>query len=218
VIAGDDGVIADRLSVALGRTDAGREMLEKTVQIPLSIPRANPDQLRAHFLRRLKATLDPSAISVRPDAEARFSEMYLQGLQPRLKTPRTAKRFINALAFALSMLKSRVNTVDLIVVEGIRLLYPNLYRSMRENRDDFLWYRISRDGPDADNRANELLHQSGAGLKIAEQEAVQFLVRSLFPAFDRSRYPSRGDIERWSDDKRICSPEHFDRFFDYDSA
>lgn len=218
VMAGDDAVIAGTLSVALSRVDAGRELLEKVIQVPLSIPKADSDLLRDFFLRRLKATLDPSAISVRPDAEARFSEMFLQGLQPRLKTPRTAKRLINALGFALELLKSRVNTVDLIVIEGIRLLYPNLHRSIRENRDDFLWYRISRDGPDADNRASELLHQSSAGLKLVEQEAVQFLVRSLFPAFDRSRYPSRGDIERWSDDKRICSPEHFDRFFDYRNA
>ncbi len=215
VLAGDNHLMADTLSRAVGRPEAGREFLDKAIQIPLGVPKADPDLLREYFLRRLKDALDPSAVSVRADAEARFSEMFLQGLQIRIKTPRTAKRYVNALAFALGMLKARVNTVDLIVLEGIRLLYPSLYRHLRENRDDFLWYRISRDGPDADNRATELLQLSSAGLSLAEAEAVQFLVKALFPAFDRSRYPSRGDIERWSDDKRVCSPEHFDRFFDY---
>ena len=48
------------------------------------------------------------------------------------------KRYGNALFFALPSLKGEVNTVDLMLIEGIRVFYPQVYSLIQENKDCFL--------------------------------------------------------------------------------
>lgn len=220
VLAFDEQVVTAALGAtfAPANAEAGRQLLEKAIQVPLHLPKVDPDSLREYLMRLLASTLDPALFAEQPAVRERLEDLYIRGLQVRLHTPRMAKRYVNVLSFSLGLLGSEINNVDLMVIEGVRLFYPALYEVIRTHRDDFVWYRITHDGPEADNRMNEMIHRAQAGLSSAEQEAVSFLVRMLFPTFDRSRYPSREDVARWAAEKRVASPEYFDRFFDYASS
>ena len=67
-----------------------------------------------------------------------FGRHFVDGLEPRLTTPRLGKLYANALTFALPLLKGEVDIVDLMLIEGIRIFYPNLYAEIRGNPDLFL--------------------------------------------------------------------------------
>lgn len=60
-----------------------------------------------------------------------------KGSMNRMTTPRVAKRFGNALTFALPILVGETDAVDLILIEGIRIFYPELHAAIRENADAF---------------------------------------------------------------------------------
>ena len=51
----------------------------------------------------------------------------------RLTTPRQAIRYVNALEFALPMLKGMVNPFEQMIVEGLRVLFPELYAMLRDD-------------------------------------------------------------------------------------
>ena len=65
--------------------------------------------------------------SIYPDDATEFSINFLMGLAPRLRTPRMAKRYGNALQFSLGILQGEIRYIDLMMIEGIRTLYPQFY-------------------------------------------------------------------------------------------
>ena len=66
-----------------------------------------------------------------------FAKMAHSCLARRLTTPRQAIRFGNALRFALPMMKGEVNVLDQMGIEGLRVLYPELYAAIRDNKELF---------------------------------------------------------------------------------
>jgi hypothetical protein len=64
-----------------------------------------------------------------------FLEHFTYYLPRRLHTPRMCKRYVNAIAFALVLSAGELNTVDHLVVEGLRLCYPALYEFTLDHRE-----------------------------------------------------------------------------------
>lgn len=54
------------------------------------------------------------------------------GFSARLRTPRQAIRYGAAMDFSLPMLAGEVNPVQQMIIEGLRLLYPELYAMLRD--------------------------------------------------------------------------------------
>jgi hypothetical protein len=72
-----------------------------------------------------------------PDAAA-FVSAFDRAVGPRLTTPRAAKRYGNALLFALPMIGGEVHPVDLMLVEAMRISYPRLYEWVRSHEQEVL--------------------------------------------------------------------------------
>nr|BFE91587.1 hypothetical protein GCM10020185_21230 [Pseudomonas brassicacearum subsp. brassicacearum] len=83
-----------------------------------------------HALNQAGIVLDQRQVDV-------FCRHFVDGLEPKLETPRVAKLYTNALMFALPLVKGEVNIAEFMLVEGLRVLYPKLHTAIRDNADLF---------------------------------------------------------------------------------
>jgi len=218
VLAFDNRMVAAALreKYVAAESDAGESFLDKIIQVPLHLPKADTIALRKLCFEGVDQAVRTSSISLTQEQVDRFVNHFIQGLEIRLQTPRIAKRYSNALSFALPILKDEVDSIDLMLIEGIRVFYPKLYTTIRENRELFLGsssdYLHRND--DAEKNKQAILPSALAGLTTKESEAAKSLLSELFPRFGRMRYGSDWE-EQWAKQKRLTSKYYFDRFFSY---
>jgi hypothetical protein len=221
VLAFDDVAVAKSLGERYGAGDeaSGRAFLEKVIQVPLKLPVAMKEDLRSLCFQQVDLALSAAGIELSRQEVGEFVSGFDRGVSIRLDTPRAAKRYGNGLMFALPMLKGEVNTVDLLLLEALRAFYPALYDSIRDHCDEFdgkteLWGM----GHEQESRAATLLKSLIDKFEAEEAKAAQALVSTLFPrmraAFGGASY-GNGFAERWTKQKRVCSPEYCPRYFLY---
>lgn len=186
--------------------------------MPLHLPPADENSLRQLALEGVDNALAQAGIKLtQPQIDA-FVRYFDDALLPRLETPRRAKLFSNALMFALPILKGEVNPVDLMLIEGIRVIYPNLYTAIRENPALFL--RGERDDGGATrrgtpNRIDELIERAIPESTPDERERViSRLLAPLFPRIGSMIYGGEWD-KIWEAEQKVSSSQYFKRYFTY---
>jgi hypothetical protein len=220
VLAFDEEVVSASLGERYGSggQEAGRAFLEKIIQVPLHLPPADNVSLRQLAFEGAERALLEAEISLEQGRVDAFVRHFVDGLEPRLQTPRLAKLYANALGFALPLLKGEVDIVDLMLIEGIRVFYPKLYEAIRDQPDLFL----RAPGRRRQLRVEEqplplevLLEKALPGMLREDWETVRDrLLERLFPRIGNMEYG--GDWERiWAAQQRICSAQYFPRFFTY---
>ncbi|MDN3577072.1 P-loop NTPase fold protein [Chitinimonas viridis] len=220
VLAFDDEVVAAALGERYGSggQQAGRAFLEKIIQVPLHLPPADTASLRILTFEGVEAALSMAGIELKKAQADAFARHFVDGLEPRLSTPRAAKLYTNALMFALPLLKGEVNVMNLMLIEGIRILYPALYAAIRDNPSIFLESQ-------RENRSDafkseptpfdELVAKALPSLTSAEREIVKDrLLYPLFPRTGRMQYGGEWD-NIWSREQSICVARYFKRYFAY---
>lgn len=219
VLAFDDEVVAAALGERYGDggQQAGRAFLEKIIQVPLHLPPVDEVALRQVAFEGVQAAVDMAGIQVpQPDVDA-FMRHFVDGLERKLTTPRVAKLYTNALMFALPLLKGEVNTMNLMLIEGIRVLYPALYAAIRDNPSIFL---IGREralhGLElARNRLDEVVDAALPECTPGDREAIRTgLLKPLFPRTGNTIYDHKWDTV-WAREQKICSEPYFKRYFTY---
>ncbi len=222
VLAFDDEMVAAALGEKYGQGDvaAGRNFIEKIVQVPLHLPPADELPLRKLTFEGVDGALQLSAITLSQEQVDAFVRHFIDGIEPRLNTPRQAKLYTNALAFALPILKGEVHPVDHMLIEGIRIFYPKLYANIRDNPEYFL-----KDGGGNGQaqvafrqRAKTLIDEGLAGLGVDKDIVRRRLLEVLFPrlqgVFGNVRWGHEWDA-RWNREQRISSEDYFKRYFSY---
>jgi hypothetical protein len=222
VLAFDDEMVAASLGERYGGggTESGRAFLEKIVQVPLHLPPPDQLALRRLTLQGVDEALRTSGISLTEGQVEAFVRHFVDGLEPKLSTPRHAKLYANGLLFALPILKGEVHPVDHMLIEGIRIFYPNLYEAIRGNPEFFLngGREVMRDD-EYKQRVKQLVERALEADGIADKEtARRRLLEVLFPRlkgiFGNTTYGPDWD-GRWEREQRICAEEYFHRYFRY---
>jgi len=220
VLSFDDEMVASSIGerYAHGGYEAGRNYLAKIIQVPLHLPPPDAMQLRQMVFDGIAAALRHSGIELgQGDAEA-FAHHFVAGLEPRLGTPRHAKLYVNAVTFALPLLKEEAHPVDLLLMEGLRVFCPKLYLAIRNNADLFLGGGRDSDQntESAQRRRIADLIGEAAGDVTAEQNASlrRDLLEALFPRLRTPRYGQEWEPQ-WAREQRICSQQYFQRYFTY---
>jgi predicted KAP-like P-loop ATPase len=163
----------------------------------------------------VEATLKLTGITLTEDQSGAFSRHFVDGINPRLETPRQSKLYVNALTFALPLLKGEVHPVDLLLIEGIRIFYPKLYITIRDNPDHFLQRHRGIANDAQRDRAVATINDGLEGSRIQDKEQVRkLLLEMLFPRLKSVSYGPEWD-KRWAREQRICSDEYFKRYFSY---
>ena len=216
VLAFDDKMVAAALKekYATDKGDSGLKFIEKIVQVPLHLPPAYKEPLLKAIFAEIQKTLDAEKIQLIEKDVSSIAYEFQTSLGYALRTPRQVKRYANAIMFAVPVLKEEVSIKDLLLIEAIRVFFPEVYELIRDNHDAFL-LRESTLGNRAKDRV-AILSQITKGVEGEErQRTLKHLVAQLFPrAEGQGSYGD--DWEKiWAEEKRICSRAYFRRYFTY---
>jgi hypothetical protein len=221
VLAFDEEVVEHALHPQYGK--ASRQFLEKIIQVPLHLPRVDTFVLRRFAFAGVDDALRIAEVHLPDDEVRRFLTVFDAGFLRRLTTPRMARRYANAITFALPILKDEVNLVDLMLIEAVRLFYPRLYSSMRTDRDLYVWSiadHMQKTDEDFTEKKRRKILQAVAELPETDREGALSVVQALFPLNARllsARPVAVADSahDRWDAEKRIAARDYFDRYFGY---
>jgi hypothetical protein len=223
VLAFDDEVVAASLGerYGAGGIEAGRQFLEKIIQVPLHLPDAESIDLRTICFEGVDGVLSQNGIKLPDDDAEAFVRHFSDGIMPALRTPRQAKRYINAITFAVPLLKEEVHVVDQLLIEALRSTYPRLYLKIRDNPDVFTGERVLAamgDGAKQKDEAKGVVESGLTDLTSGEREGAIDLLKALFPRlnaiFSGSTY-GRDWNKTWDAQRRITSADYFRRYFQY---
>jgi predicted KAP-like P-loop ATPase len=111
VLAFDDEMVAAAIGEKYGQggVEAGRSFLEKIIQVPLHLPPPDQMELRRMTFEGVNAALTLADITLSQEQVDAFVRHFDDGLLPQLETPRHAKLYVNALTFALPLLKGEAH-------------------------------------------------------------------------------------------------------------
>jgi hypothetical protein len=223
VLAFDKHVVSSALQERYGdhNIGTGKSFLEKIIQVPLELPLIDSEDLRNFCFKEIDQVLNFSNIELSEEDVRNYVSNFSIGLESFLKTPRQAKLYSNILTFSLPILKGEANIVDLMLIEGIRVLLPEVYALIRDNRDLFLKDSTSIIGYDnkkEKERKKELIDSALNEFTHEEKEQIIDLLCFLFPKFNsifrNISYGKESEI-KWAEKQRICSPQYFQRYFTY---
>jgi predicted KAP-like P-loop ATPase len=203
------------VSIALEKTysESGLNFLEKIVQVPLHLPKARQTDIFNDLLYPgVNALLESFEFALTSEEGRQITDSMSNGLKDRIGTPRMVKRYLNALNFALPILKDETDIHDVIMIEGLRVCYPDTYQYVFENRNLFI--------SGADLFISEEREKKEA--KIIEEylkekdESLNRLLESLFPRINESRNAMILDEEEErSQLQRVHQQHYFERYFTY---
>jgi hypothetical protein len=218
ILAFDNRMVAAALreNYVSAEIDAGDSFLDKIIQVPLHLPKADTIALRKLCFEGVDQAIRATQIPLTQDQINEFVRHFIDGLEVRLQTPRSAKRYSNALLFALPILKGEVNLIDLMLIEGVRVFYPRLYIFIRTNPNLFLnsSSEYSRHVVEDDKKKQERFSVAFESLTMDEIKGANSVLKKLFPRFGGAGYGSNFE-EPWAKEKRIASKFYFDRYFSY---
>ena len=230
VLAFDDEIVAAALEKRYSKDRGGRGFLEKIIQVPLHLPVADTETLKDITINGLNEAILSVQVELQESEVDRFHISFDRGFMVMLVTPRVAKRYANALVFALPLLHEQVNVVDLMLIEGIRVFYPRLYEAIRDNPSVFLQRALglsdweSAIGSEVNTaqrkRDSEVISAAFTGLSTLQRHAAESLLEELFPLVKRLlkdgvSEDTKYTADEWDKNRRITSATHFSRYFLY---
>ncbi len=199
---------------------SGRDFLEKIVQVGFDIPTADQQQLDKILFEGLDKVLTDAAIERHFDKQ-RWGNLFIGGLQPYFGSLRNVHRFLSTLSFHFGLFRGErsfeVNPIDLIGLEVLRLFEPNVYRAIARNKK-LLTEGANRDSRGTDEEKRRAIHNILEDALQERRDSVREIMTRLFPrtewAFGGTNYGPDFE-EQWFRDLRVCSPEVFDRYFQF---
>jgi len=140
ILSFDQEMVASAIGDRFGSGDkkAGENFLEKIIQVPLTIPKAQPDALKKYCFQLVDNAINNSKLKLSKEEVQRFVYQFTTNILNRLTTPRLAVRYGNTLSFSMPLLKGEVNMIDLMLIESLRIFYPNHYNFVKSNPDYFI--------------------------------------------------------------------------------
>jgi hypothetical protein len=219
ILAFDQDVVTKALSKRFANSErSGSSFIEKIVQVPIELPRADQGVLQSMTLQAMTEVLNVAAIELDDADLNRFSTVFGRYLGPHIGTPRMVKRIANAIEFAVPLVAGEVNTTDLLLIETLRVLFPQVHRKLPTVKDALLGKLFDYHLPEAEKTIREQLTPLFADLNSEDGEHVKGALRELFPRIERmySNYHyGTESIPGWHAAQRICAPHYFDRYFSY---
>lgn len=221
VLAFDREMVARTVGARLvdGDAEAGRKFLDKIIQIPIALPNASRQDLERACMRGVSEVLQSVSLVLNESETLRWQLTYQNGIARRMRTPRHVNQFVNAVRFALPLLANEVNTVDLLLVEALRVCYPSAYEVVRASQDSFIGTPVGEiERRYAGSPQDDLLAGSKQGLDRADADALERLVEAMFPRYHVMRkgfeigYES---VRQWTREQLVCSPAYGPRYFSY---
>lgn len=224
----DKQVISDVLQEEYQK---GKDYLEKIVQQEIKLPKVEQILLDSYFdvrFDRLFKNLD--ILQNEQDYTEflqQFSQIYQSDIKKLLNNIRKIKRLANDLVLSLPLVRGEVNYFDFVVLQIIKIHFPNVYEDIYRNRE---YYYFTEWGPARDQIALYFLDNLDRQKRINtyleshlskvedNQEILRNLLASIFPYVrnfvknSNTFYDNESSIE-FERKKGIAHPKCFEKYF-----
>jgi|SRR5579875_880149 len=215
LMAFDKSVVARALSES--QSGAGADYLEKIVQTAFELPLVDRLSIRNLFFERLNSIL--TGVREKDFDNTYWGNIFLEGIDKFLETPRDVVRFTNTLAVTFPAVIGEVNPVDFIAVEALRMFCPDVYETIRNNRAMFTGHapdNLRRPGRD------ELVQFHNGWLERTRktsplvEEPIRSMLQRLFPklqgVWGKTQFGPDWEGD-WRRKLRVCSDSVFAVYF-----
>jgi predicted KAP-like P-loop ATPase len=202
--------VANAITAAAGSkiTSYGDSYLEKIVQLPVELPMPDRISIQGMFAQQLSVILPEKLAS--PFDKDRLREVYLEGIDHFLRTPRDVQRLANALKLTVPMVEGEVNRVDFIALEALRIFRPSIYDVIRFHSEQFTGPTPSEDLENLTAFHNTWMQE----LREDQKGPLAHILNNIFPKFESAfRNVTHEESEDWRRSLRACSPEKFPVYF-----
>jgi hypothetical protein len=219
LLAFDEGLVARAVGERYpgGGKAAGRRFLEKIIQVPLHLPMIQPEAMQKFFEVRLNRNLELTNTRLTDSERQRLIHSLSIGVMPRVTTPRHVSRYSNTLSMVLPLLRGEVNTVDLILLEALKVFYPELYQLITKNQERLIGEVKNTSVSHIASYYDTVFGKGGS--KFEEAAPVFY---TLFPNLRRlygNAFPFTKSAPTEEDElysiKSVASSYYFKRYFSY---
>ena len=196
----------------------GSEYLEKIVQIPFEIPVLMKPKLKEIFLAKLDDTVNDISDNVNIN-KYYWSEVFINCIEPYIKTLRDVNRVINTFQFRYKLLSTETSLEDVVALTTIEVLEPQLYQWIGSNKDllcstanySSLFVSMEKKG------YREYIVTELKNMGINTYIAIKFLT-TLFPVFaNEMGFNNSGHLSsNIKESLRIAQEYRFDSYFLFD--
>ena len=163
-----------------GSEESGRKFLGKIVQVPIELPPPAREDLRKLTLDQLNTVVACTGLKL-TDAQGReLVTEFDPVIGSQLTTPRDAKRLRNELMFTVPPLVGEAHPVDLLLIEVVRVFFPDVYSIVSSNHNDFSGIEDERSQRDTD-QPRCVARLEGALKDVDHAAVVQEILKGLFP-------------------------------------
>ena len=222
VLAFDDELVASSLGHKFGSRgkNDGFDFLEKIIQLPLNLPKTSLFALRKYSLELINNSLNELNIELTKNEVQEFLGKYDSAFVPGLKNPRLAVRYANSIAFSIPLLLGEVNISDLMILEGVKVFYPELYYFIRHNPSIFITHYDypNFSGKEYKEKAKKSLDCQLEKYGDDLSKKIREMLWILFPQLNglyNNFFSGKSIIDNWYKQKRACSNYYFDRYFSF---
>jgi hypothetical protein len=219
ILAFDKDIVAASLQdrYANSSNNAGEDFLEKIIQVPLHLPLIDQSVLIKFCFQGIDEALTVAGIELTQDQASDYASKFTRYFSSVVTTPRKAKLYGNILLFSLPILKCEVDTVELMLVEAIRVFYQPIYDMLRINKELFSGTFIESGYANYNSekeKIKQLIDQAIGLCKNADKEKIIELLKDLFPKINSS-YHNIFYGSEWYEKQRVCAPNYYSRYFTY---
>lgn len=223
----DDTMVARAIGEMYAGGDAetaGRNFLEKIVQVPIVLPVIQRDAMHEYCMAKITQSIFNTSVPLSGDQWEIFNVVMLTSILDRITTPRHVVRYSNSLSFILPLLRGEANALDLVLIEALKVFYPELYHLIARHQAHVTgavnqYSTVMRiDGKQGEAFYERLRQVITSYLDFADGASV--LVSHLFPRVNEKlgQLPitssSRTDEQLYRA-KSIASDSYFRRYFSY---
>jgi predicted KAP-like P-loop ATPase len=197
---------------------SGEAYLEKIVQAGFDLPLPERVRLRGLLFEQLSGVLSGTPPALWD--ETYWYNLYVEGVDAFIRTPRDIKRYLNVLRPSYSVVRGEVNAADFLAIEALRVFVPPVYYEIRAMPELFVgraspWSSMGsgRSAVGAKEAFRAVLQQVG---NKSYGNATDAVLKRLFPRYAEA---SGGPLHaaewegKWRKQCRICSAEVFPVYF-----
>lgn len=205
-----------RVEDALGETEGeGRAYLEKILQVTFDVPLIRPPDLAGFLLKEIQRAVDDRPQG--PFDEAEWINIFALVIRPLFRTPRDVRRYTNGIPAALSVIGEEIAVADLLAIEAIRSLLPDVWSKIHACVD-MLTNTMERTFSSA-RRVDEEKVKFESWLAAAGEHraAVQEFCARIFPPSRRfidNHHYGHESAKRWRKERRLASADILRFYFE----
>ena len=182
-----------------GNANAGQAFLEKIIQMPILLPRIQPNVLRQYATEKL--------MDILPDKESLAEVLtYLCAL---FNTKREWNRYLNQLSVVIEFGARELNMFDVCLIEAIKVFDPKVYAMIGQSKNALcskLEVNVGHQNPFTDEENTDVQEDLLNSVVPNKRNVVKSIIKQLFPR-------SFVNEKEKHITKRICSKHYFDKYF-----